>query len=93
MEMFIHNLGVGIGHDHGRSDGAVGTDGTENIGGDVPVVAHHEGTRADRCPDGGVAALLANAGLVLEPDFYRAGQSGSAKGGFDQIGEFFLKAV
>ena len=89
MEMFIHNLGVGIGHDHGGSEGAVGTDGTENIGGDVPVVAHHEGAQADWHPDGGMAALLADAGLVLEPDFYRAGQSGSAKRGFDQIGEFF----
>ena len=44
-------------------------------------------------PDTGVAAVLADAGLVLEPDFYRAGQSGPGKRSFDQTGEFFLNPV
>ncbi len=26
LEMFIHGLGIGTGHDHGRSGGAAGTD-------------------------------------------------------------------
>src|SRR3546814_4119438 len=60
----VHGLGIGVGHDHGGADGAVGADGSEDVGGDVPVVAHHARARADRCPDVGVAALLADAGLV-----------------------------
>src|SRR3546814_11226567 len=69
----VHGLGIGVGHDHGGADGAVGADGSEDVGGDVPVVAHHARARADRRPDVGVAALLADAGFVLEPDLYRAG--------------------
>ena len=89
----VHRLGIGVGHDHGGSDGAVGADGAENVGGDVPVVAHHQRAGADRSPDVGVSALLAHAGLVLEPDFYGATKRGLGERGFDQIGEVFLKAA
>src|SRR3546814_4618605 len=68
----VHGLGIGVGHDHGgaprlrggRLLPSVGADGSEDVGGDVPVVAHHARARADRCPDVGVAALLADAGFV-----------------------------
>src|SRR5208283_132964 len=93
FEMFVHGLGVGVGHDHGGSHGAVGADGAEDVGGDVPVVAHHRGTGADRGPDVGVAALLAYAGFILEPDFYRAGEGSSAERRFDQTAEVFLKVA
>ena len=69
LKVSVHGFGIGVGHDHGGSDAAIWADGAEDVGGDVPVVAHHAGARADRGPDVGVSALLADAGLVLEPDF------------------------
>jgi len=68
-------------------------DGAEQIGRGVPVIARHARARADRRPDIGVAAFLADPGFVLEPDFYRAAGRGGREGGFDQVGEVFLKAA
>ena len=90
--MPVHRLGIGVGHDHGCADRTLGTDGAENVGGDVTIVADHAGTRADRRPDVGVAAFLPYASLVLEPDFERASGRRRGKRGSDQIGEVFLKA-
>lgn len=28
----VHRLGVGVGHDHGGADGALGADGAEDVG-------------------------------------------------------------
>ena len=35
---------------------ALRADGAENVGGDVPVVAHHLGSRSNRLPDVGMSA-------------------------------------
>jgi hypothetical protein len=37
----------------------------------MAVVAYHRRAGADRCPDIGVASLLTDPGLVLEPDLDR----------------------
>ena len=37
----------------------------------MPIIAHHQRSRTDRCPDIAVRSLLADRCLVLEPDFYR----------------------
>ncbi len=92
-EMFVHRLGVRVGHDHGGSDGAVGADGAEDVGGDMPVVANHPGARADRGPDVGVTAFLTYARFILEPDFERTADRGFRQRGFDQVREVFLKAA
>ena len=92
-EMYVHGMCRRVGHDHGGPDGAVGTDGAEDVGGDVAIVADHPGARADRGPDVGVAALLAYARFVLEPDFEGAADGGFRERGFDQVGEVFLKVT
>ena len=61
LQMRIHRLGVGVGHDHGRADASLWADGPENVGGNVPVVAHHQRARADRRPYVGVSAFLTDA--------------------------------
>jgi hypothetical protein len=91
--MRVHRLGVGVGHDHGGSDAALWADGAENIGGDVPVVAHHQGAGADRDPDVGVSAFLTDPGFIREPDFRRAEGRAPEEGGFDQTDEVFLKVA
>jgi hypothetical protein len=37
----------------------------------MPVITHHQRARADRRPDIGVAALLADPRFVLKPYLYR----------------------
>lgn len=93
LQMRVHRLCVGVGHDHGRADAALWADGAENVGGDVPVVAHHQGAGADWRPDVGVTAFLTDAGFVLEPDFHWAEGRGPEEGGFDQADEVFLKVA
>ena len=93
IEMLVHGLGRGVGHDHRGPDGACGADGAEDVGRDVPVVANHRGARADRRPDVGVAALLTYAGFILEPDFERIVDGGRGERGLHQAGKVFLKAA
>ena len=93
LKVFVHGLGVGVGHDHGGARGARGADGAEDVGRDVPVVANHRWARADRRPDVGVAALLAYAGFVLKPDFEGTAGGRLGQRGFDQAGEVFLKVA
>jgi len=93
LQMRVHRLSVGVGHDHGRADASLWADSAENVSGDVPIVAHHQGTRTDRRPDIGVSAFLTNAGFVLEPDFHRAESRGSEECGFDQADKVFLKVA
>jgi len=92
LQVLVHRLGVDVGHDKGGPHGAVGADGAEQVGGDVPVVAHHKRARADRRPDISMGSFLADAGLVLEPDLdWRAGCAGEQRAP-QQAGEVFLKA-
>ncbi len=92
LEMLVHRFGVGLGHDHSRPDGAFRTYGSKYVGRDVAVVAHHQRARADLRPDIGVASLLTDPRFVLEPDFYRATDSGRGECGLCQLAEVFLKA-
>jgi hypothetical protein len=41
-EVGVHGFGVGVGHDHGRADATVRTDGAEDVGRDMAVA---EGVR------------------------------------------------
>ena len=93
QQVGVHGFGVGVGHDHRRADRPVGTDGAEDVGGDVSVISHHQRARANRRPDIGVAALLADAGLVLKPDLYGTDGGGLRERGSDQVGDVFLKVA
>jgi len=65
LQMVAHRLGIDLRHHDRRADGAVRTDCAEDVGRVVPVIAHHQRSRADRRPDIGVGSLLADPGLVL----------------------------
>ena len=89
----IHRLDVGVRRDHGGADRTVWADGPEQIGQFVTVIAHHQRPRALGRPNVGVGSFLADAGLILEPYFYRRRSRGAEQRRFDQAGEVFLKAV
>jgi len=67
LEMLVHRFGIDARHDNGGADATSRTDGTEDVNGVVPVVAHHWRARADRRPHRFDGALLPNPGFVREP--------------------------
>src|SRR5215213_1727044 len=88
----VHRRGVGGRHDDCGTDAAGGTDGAEEVGGGVAIVAHHCRARANRRPDIGVRSLLTHPGLVLEPDLDRRASRTAQQRGLQQGGEVFLYA-
>jgi len=58
----------------------------------MTIIAHHQRPGADRCPDIGVRALLADAGLVLKSYLHRTADSRAEQGVLQQGAEVFLKA-
>src|SRR5260370_14010820 len=58
----------------------------------MTVIAHHQRARADRGPDIGMGSLLADSGLVLEPDLDRPANGAGEPRLLQQTGEVFLKA-
>ena len=69
-EMQVHRLGVAGGQDQGRTLALLRADGAEDVGGSGALIAGRTGTRAPLCPPAGDLVLLADTGLVREPDFY-----------------------
>src|SRR5579859_1868322 len=93
LQMQVHGPGVGVGQNPGGADAAGGTDGPEQVGPLVALVAGGARPAAALGPDAGQRALLADAGLVLPPDFDRLVARRLGDGGRDQIGEVFLCAA
>ena len=91
-EVCVHRRGVCDGHDAARGRAALGADRAEDVGPLVAGVARRPRARAALRPDPGEGALLADAGLVLEPDLERlAARSLWDRRGY-RLGEAFLKA-
>src|ERR1700726_2442716 len=92
LQMLVHGLGIDGGHDDGGTDAAGRADRAEQMHGVMPIVAHHQRPRANRCPDIGVSSLLADPGFILEPNLY--GRAGDRRGERvpHQAVEVFLKA-
>ena len=65
-------------------------DGTEQIGVVVALIGRQAGPRAGLGPQSGAAVLLAEPGLVLEPDFDRPVLGQMAYVGGERAGEVFL---
>jgi hypothetical protein len=86
-------LGVGVGQHEGGADGPLGADRAEQVGPGVAAVARSAGPGAAARPDPGQGALLADAGLVLEPDLDRSATGVLGQRRRDQIGEAFLNAA
>ena len=70
-EVQAGGLGVGVRQDQGGADGALGADRAEQVGPRVATVAGRSRPGAAPRPDPGQGALLADAGLVQEPDLDR----------------------
>ena len=65
LEMQVHGPGLGLGNDPGGAGSAGRTNGPEQIGRDVALIAGRARAAAALGPDTGERALLADAGLVL----------------------------
>ena len=70
-KMQVHRLAVANRQNQGRALARVGADRAEDVGGSGPLVARRAGASATLGPAAGDLVLLADAGLVGEPDFYR----------------------
>jgi hypothetical protein len=89
----VHRLGVAGGQDQGCALALLRADRTEDVGGGRTLVAGRAGAGAALGPAAGDLVLLADAGLVGEPDFYRvAGTCLLAGDGLQMRREAFLKS-
>ena len=71
VEVKQHRLGVGVGQGERRADAARRTDRAEQIGVVVTLIGRLARPRPASRPLPNLAVLLADAGLVLEPDLDR----------------------
>jgi len=92
FEMHGHDFGVGGRRDEGCGGAALRANGAKNVGPFVTLIARRTGARPAFGPDTGQRALLANARLVLEPDFERLSFGMIGEFCCERCGEVFLKA-
>src|SRR5215211_7535679 len=71
VQVELHGFGVGVGQREGRAGAARRTDSPEQVGAVVALIGGLAGSRAAPGPLPHDPVLLADAGLVLEPDFDR----------------------
>ncbi len=90
LEMHLHGAGVGLGQHESGTGAAPGADGAEQIGVLVALVGRQARARAGLGPKPGSAVLLAEPGLILEPQLDRPvpGQMAYVRG--EGAGEVFL---
>lgn len=91
-QMQRHGLGIGGRQDQAGGEAALGAGGTEQIGPVVALIARRTWPASPLGPDPGQRALLANACLVLEPDFDRLANGVVGDPLRDGGGKVFLKA-
>ena len=93
VEMELHRLGVGVGQGERRSDAAGWANGPEQVGAVVALVGGLARPRSALGPLSNLAVLLADAGLVLKPDFDRRGFRQAVEMGAQRAREVFLNAA
>ena len=92
-KMQVHRLAVAGRQDQGRALALLGADRAEDIGGSGTLVARRTGAGATLRPAASDFVLLADAGLVGEPDFYCiAVDALLARDRLQTGGEAFLKS-
>ena len=91
-EMQVHGLAVGHGQNESGTGIARGTDGAEQIGPVVALVARCARSAAAFGPNPGQRALLADPGLILPPELDRLALGMRGDAGSNQIGKVFLCA-
>ena len=92
VEVELHGVGVGVGQGERRADAARRADGAEQIGVLVALVGGLARPRSALGPLPDLAVLLADAGLVLEPDFDRRRLRQAVEMGAQRAREVFLNA-
>jgi hypothetical protein len=65
-----HCGGIAPRQDQGRALAGLGTDGAEDVGRGGALIARRSGPRAALGPAAGEVVLLADPGLIAEPDLY-----------------------
>jgi hypothetical protein len=92
-KMQVHRLAVASRQDQGRALALVRADRAEDVGGSGALVARRAGARATLGPAARDFVLLADAGLVGKPDFYRVAVDAlRARDRFQTRREAFLKS-
>ncbi len=91
VEMHLHGACVGPGQHEGRALAAQGTDGAEQIGVFVALVGGQARAASLLRPKPDAAVLLAEPGLVLEPDLDALVLGQMAYVGCERAREVFLK--
>jgi hypothetical protein len=92
VEMELHGLGVGAGQGERRADAAGWANRSEQIGVFVALICGLARPRSASGPLPDLAILLANAGLVLEPDFDRRRFRHAVEMGAQRAREVLLNA-
>lgn len=92
-EMQVHRLGIAGWQYQGCTLAVLRADGAEDVGGVGTLIAGCTGTCAALGPTAGDLVLLANTGLVCEPDFYLVAIDRlRTRDGIQARGEAFLKS-
>jgi hypothetical protein len=92
-QMQVHRFAVTGRQDQGCALALLGADRAEDVGGSCTLVARRAGAGAALGPTAGDFVLLADAGLVGEPDFYRVAVDALlARDRLQTGGEAFLKS-
>jgi len=92
VEVELHHVSVGVRQREGRSDAASRADCAEQIGVVVALVRGLARARPAPGPLPNLAVLLADAGLVLKPDFDRRRLGDAIEMSLQRVREVFLKA-
>jgi hypothetical protein len=92
VEVELHHVGVGIRQHKRRPDAAGRADRAEQISVVIALVGGLPWPRSAPGPLPNLAVLLADAGLVLKPDFDRRRLRQSFEMGLQRAREVFLKA-
>src|SRR6516164_8185958 len=90
--MELHGLGVGAGQGERRADAAGWANRSEQISVFVALICGLAGPRSAFGPLPDLAILLADAGLVLKPDFDRRRFRHAVEMSAQRAREVFLKA-
>jgi hypothetical protein len=91
-KMQVHRLAVANRQDQGCALALLGADRAEDVGGSGPLVARRAGAGATLRPAARDFVLLADAGLIGEPNFYRVAVDAlRARDRFQTRAEAFLK--
>jgi hypothetical protein len=92
-KMQVRRLAVAGRQDEARALALFGADRAEDVGGNGTLVARRAGAGATLRPAASDFVLLADAGLVGKPDFYRAAVDALlARDRLQTGGEAFLKS-